>query len=796
MKTRTLFILSFLLFLHSTLFAQTILKGVIKDESQSPLTGAVIACLSNADNQLMRGATTDADGKFSIEVNADKEWIRISFLGYADLDYKNPSEMPNEIIMRPADIQLGEVVVQGKSIVTQKEDRLIFSIANSNIVKGNSTTQLLRFTPLIRVEGNRIEMLGKAGVQLYINGKKSNLSGEALQSYLHSLPAEKVEQIELITSPGSEYRVGANEGILNLKLKKNENQGWKGSLSLNDKLGYYNSYNGTLYLDYQKDKLTLSINAYGYKSMEKQEVNTRYEYVNEDLRNFVGQNSYLNHKMGGGNISMNYDLAKNHSLGAMVDVFYSRRHNDIHGITDYGRLSNAATDSTVFSKNQGTADQLITTANMNYRWTTDDKGSQFGVDIDFLHTDNNGDSPMDYSYMKEGTVLKPHVRFTQNTDEKYDNYSGRMEYQHVFTPRTKLKVGVEGYHLKASRNFFYGNYENGSYASDDQKSNYFDMKENYFAAFASLNQVWSPKFISILGFRGEYMDRKGMQHTNGQKVSRSSFAPLPTVTLIYNPSNDHRLMYMLASSKRYLSFDRLNPFRYYISATVYEENDPNLKESQTWIQSLRYIFKQHYTLNLTYMNGSIGDRFSTPVEGGYTQIGYKRFGKSHLLVAVLNWNDSFWDNRLYLNASVDGVFNRSYGHYDDTKVDISNFSYHASLDWGIELSKRYSWNLQGNFKYNSKVTLPQESVKANYFGGIGLRKTFKNGISLNIDGDFLLYNNSERYLETPGYRFYQDSEYHFRKLSVGVTIPFGRQKVSGARTSSSSSSVKSRVKTE
>lgn len=298
MKTRTLFILSFLLFLHSTLFAQTILKGVIKDESQSPLTGAVIACLSNADNQLMRGATTDADGKFSIEVNADKEWIRISFLGYADLDYKNPSEMPNEIIMRPADIQLGEVVVQGKSIVTQKEDRLIFSIANSNIVKGNSTTQLLRFTPLIRVEGNRIEMLGKAGVQLYINGKKSNLSGEALQSYLHSLPAEKVEQIELITSPGSEYRVGANEGILNLKLKKNENQGWKGSLSLNDKLGYYNSYNGTLYLDYQKDKLTLSINAYGYKSMEKQEVNTRYEYVNEDLRNFVGQNSYLNHKMG------------------------------------------------------------------------------------------------------------------------------------------------------------------------------------------------------------------------------------------------------------------------------------------------------------------------------------------------------------------------------------------------------------------------------------------------------------------------------------------------------------------
>ena len=137
--------------------------------------------------------------------------------------------------------ELEEVVVQGKSIVTQKSDRLIFHIANSNLTKGNNTMQLLRFTPLMQMNNENITMLGKSSIQLYINGKKSNMNESSLQNYLRSLPAEKVERIELITDPGSEYRVDNNEGIVNLILKKDESQGWKGTFSLFDQIGYYNN---------------------------------------------------------------------------------------------------------------------------------------------------------------------------------------------------------------------------------------------------------------------------------------------------------------------------------------------------------------------------------------------------------------------------------------------------------------------------------------------------------------------------------------------------------------------------
>ena len=140
--------------------------------------------------------------------------------------------------------QLGEVTVQAKSIVTQKEDRLVFHVANSLLTKGNNAMLLLRFTPMMKIEGNQVNILGKNGMQLYINGKKSSLSATAIQGYLQSLPAEKINRIEIITTPGSEYRTGINEGILNIILKKDETQGWKGLIQLNDEQAYYNIAGG------------------------------------------------------------------------------------------------------------------------------------------------------------------------------------------------------------------------------------------------------------------------------------------------------------------------------------------------------------------------------------------------------------------------------------------------------------------------------------------------------------------------------------------------------------------------
>lgn len=772
--------------LQLNVLAQTTIKRVVVNDERHPLIGTVVTCLDKND-KLLHGSITDVTGTFSITADfSQKEWLRVSYLGYENQDFNSLASLPDTIVMKERSEELGEVVVQGKSIVTQKSDRLVFNVANSNLTKGNNTMQLLRFTPLMRMDNDKISMLGKSKMQLYINGKKSNMGDDALQNYLRTLPAEKVERIELLTNPGGEFRVESDEGIVNVVLKKNENEGWKGVLALNDKLGYYNSYGGNLYLDYQKDKFSLSMSGYGNRNQENIKENTRYEYLNENLSNTVNQITRLDHRLGGANLNMDYQLAKNHNIGMMVDAFYARRYDNIDSNTDYSSLHSNVADSSIYTMNRGAREQLMLTGNLNYRWKTDKKGSKLSFDVDYLWADNNLEQPMTYTF----TIQSSEKRFTQNTDEIYNTYSAKLEYLHVFKPQSRLRVGLESYHTNNDRNFFYGNYQNGRYESDVQKSNRFEINEDYWSAYATLNTNWSRKVITIMGVRGEYIERKGTLHNNGEKVSRDDFSVLPNLTFMYRPNNSHQLVYTLSSRMAYPSFNRLNPFRYYISPSVYKENDPNIEHSQIFTHTLRYILKQHYVFTFNYISGKGVNEFSTPAGNGLTRISARTFGKTHIIQGVLNWNDSFWDNCLYLNVSLDGMFNRSYGHFDEYKIDVSDFSYSASLDLGLLLSKRYKWSMEFSGKYQSEMELAQEASDDSYHLNLGVRKNFKNGISLRVNGDYLIHNEGRmKFLNTDNYNFNQNVNYHFRKLSATISIPFGKKKVNGIGENTGSSSI-------
>ena len=620
-----LFISIVICLLQLNALSQTTIKRVVVNDERHPLIGTVVTCLDKND-KLLHGSITDVTGTFSITADfSQKEWLRVSYLGYENQDFNSLASLPDTIVMKERSEELGEVVVQGKSIVTQKSDRLVFNIANSNLTKGNNTMQLLRFTPLMRMDNDKISMLGKSKMQLYINGKKSNMGDDALQNYLRTLPAEKVERIELLTNPGGEFRVKSDEGILNVVLKKNENEGWKGVLALNDKLGYYNSYGGNLYLDYQKDKFSLSMSGYGNRNQENIKENTRYEYLNENLSNTVNQITRLDHRLGGANLNMDYQLAKNHNIGMMVDAFYARRYDNIDSNTDYSSLHSNVADSSIYTMNRGDREQLMLTGNLNYRWKTDKKGSKLSFDVDYLWADNNLEQPMTYTY----TIQSSEKRFTQNTDEIYNTYSAKLEYLHVFKPQSRLRVGLESYHTNNDRNFFYGNYQNGRYESDVQKSNRFEIDENYWAAYATLDKVWKPEFIMTLGVRSEYLERKGTLHNNSENVYKDNFSILPNATFMYTPNDNHQLVYALSSRMAYPSFKNLNPFRYYISSTVFRENDTTLGHSRNFTQSLTYILKRHYTFTINHMTGKGINTFSTPVEGGLTRISASSFGIIH-----------------------------------------------------------------------------------------------------------------------------------------------------------------------
>ena len=166
-------------------------------------------------------------------------------------------------------------------------------------------------------------------MQLYVNDRKSLLSGEALRAYLKSLPAENIESIEIITAPGSEYRTGENEGIINLILKKDESVGWKGSLSLYDAQGIHNSPEVNLYLDYQKNKDAVSIAAYVTKHKERYNKESQYDYLNSGVTNRLEEITRLKHWFYGANAGWDHRLNDKQVFGLRADVSYAQKYNDV-----------------------------------------------------------------------------------------------------------------------------------------------------------------------------------------------------------------------------------------------------------------------------------------------------------------------------------------------------------------------------------------------------------------------------------------------------------------------------------
>ena len=83
---------------------------------------------------------------------------------------------------------------------------------------------------------------GKAGVQIFIDGRPSVLQGEDLTNYLESLQSTAIEALEIITQPSSKYDAAGTAGIINIKLKKDRSLGTNGSLTTGVTIGDFARY--------------------------------------------------------------------------------------------------------------------------------------------------------------------------------------------------------------------------------------------------------------------------------------------------------------------------------------------------------------------------------------------------------------------------------------------------------------------------------------------------------------------------------------------------------------------------
>ena len=262
---RSLILLFFLASTHLVnAQANGTLSGKLQDTKGAAIGFANVAVLRTSDSVAVTGAITDAAGSFAIKTPATGRYLlRVSLIGYANTNTppfevtdENSSKDFGTLTLKENTKQLAEVKVQAlRPTIVTHPDKMVVSVEGTALTAGNTAYDVLAKSPGVFVDqdGN-IQLNGKSGVRIMLDGKLTYLSGKELQTMLQGMSAENLKDLEIITNPSSKYDAEGTAGIININLKKNDLTGINGSVYGGFQNNGLQGFSGGGNINYKKGK--------------------------------------------------------------------------------------------------------------------------------------------------------------------------------------------------------------------------------------------------------------------------------------------------------------------------------------------------------------------------------------------------------------------------------------------------------------------------------------------------------------------------------------------------------------
>ena len=205
-----------------TLLSQIIYSGrAISSEDKAPIPLANIVLLAQ-DSSFIAGGVTDELGRYSITTEQGKvpQWIRATCIGYEDL-LRPISRYPREgaeIILEVQTNQLQDVTVRAKRKAFKLKDGAFVAnvVAVPSLRNSGSIDNLLNRIPFVQGSDGSFSVLGTGGeATLYLDGQRVQDA-----SILQHLRSQDIASVEVINTPGAQYKASMNSVIKIHTIKK------------------------------------------------------------------------------------------------------------------------------------------------------------------------------------------------------------------------------------------------------------------------------------------------------------------------------------------------------------------------------------------------------------------------------------------------------------------------------------------------------------------------------------------------------------------------------------------------
>ena len=803
--------LSFALFSLCS-FAQTQGKvtGIIKDGGDKKvIIAATVSLLKAKDSSLVKVAVADSAGNFSFEnIKEGSYLVSASSIGHLKV-YSNSFTLNSAANSKELGIlqlkednkTLGAVTVTAKKpFIERKLDRTIINVESSITSAGNTAMEVLEKSPGVAVDkdGN-ISLKGKQGVIILIDGKQTYMSGQDLATYLQSMPASNLDQIELMPNPSAKYDASGNSGVINIKTKKNRQKGFNGSINTTYGRGKYGRNYNSLNLNYRNGKFNVFSNIGVNRAKYQQVLNIHREFLDnsKNVDAIFDQEAKFLRNRPNNNMKLGADFyaSKKTTIG-IVFSGYINTGSQQGGNTSYLKDGSGIVDSVMNATNEDKEPWKNASVNLNFRHTFDSTGRELTADIDVLKYKSNRKQNFVTDNYSQDWIKKSSEQLISNLPATINVYSAKIDYVHPFKSGVKMESGVKTSFVNTDNFAGYFNVLGGLPTVDNEKTNHFKYKENINAGYVNLSKEFK-KWSLQAGLRLENTNYSGNQFGNpihaDSSFKKSYTSLFPTMFAGYKLNEKNQFGFSYGRRISRPDYESLNPFIFFIDKYTYESGNPFLKPMYANVFELTHTYNKFLTTTFNYSHNK--DMFNEYFDrSGYaTVIKEQNYGSvddiSFSMSAEIK-PAKWWTMMPY--AELDhNVVNSMFDGYD---VKTKGTGFNSNLNnqfrfdkgWGAELSGFYRSSMkrgQFNISDNKQVSA---GVSKQVLKNKGSLKLYINDIfnSGNQRGSIEIQNTIAQFTQK------RDS----RNVGINLSYRFGKPMKTQQRRSGGAGDEQNRVK--
>lgn len=718
-----------------------VVYGRVLDDATGDAMEFVTVSLEHLrDSSAVYGTITDRKGYFKVEkIKVGPYRVRFNYMGYAEQTVPQLRLSPRESVeadlgdirMQSSISELGVAeVVEEKRFMEVQMDKKVYNVAENITTTGGSANEVLENIPSVEVDiDGQISLRGSSNVTVLIDGKPSGLTGGDRDALLDQIPANLIDQVEVITNPSAKYDPDGMAGIINIVLKKNKLEGFYGNTQLT--LGTGDNYDGSVGLNWRNSKVNVST-SYSFR------YNDRFSRSTTFRDNRLETDTNRLDQMANGDrigtshtarIGADWSLTPSRTLSLSGTAGF--RDQDNNELVEFNIFEPDA--GLVENYNRRTAsinDRFNYDLNLGYREEFGSREHFFKADAFYSRFSGLSDSEFGQQFFDpDGLQLDSIIPLELTTNDNFTNvWTFQADYERPLEHEGRFEAGVKSILRDMGTDFFAGFQEqDGTVLPDSGRINDFEYEEDIHSAYAT----WGRKFGDWgvqTGGRLEQAFTTSRLITTGETFENDYLSFFPSANLSYDLADDHILQLSYSRRINRPRTRQLNPFPNFNDPLNLRRGNPFLLPEYTNSYELgwtKYIKRNTLNASVYYRDVSnVIRRIKTVDNEGVSTTTYENIAGAETwgLELIASWRIGQGFN---VNASANFFRTVSDGSNIESDLNADAFGWssrvRASYKWGN------NWEAQVSGFYRAPMEILQGEFSGFFFGDVAVQKRIWDG---------------------------------------------------------------------